>query len=136
MGLLFILIGACFGALLMYFYDPHAGHIRRARLAGQLGRSSQAIGHASASGVREIRDRLTVRRGLVESKSPVELHDTWPPMTRMLTALAGILLLVMWLGWQGFVTALLGVIGIGLLVRALTNTELKRVFGIGPHRPK
>jgi hypothetical protein len=91
----------------------------------------------STPGVLEIHERLTVRRGFAGAPGSAETRaEAWPPTVRGLTALAGGLLLVMWLGWYGFVTAVLGVIGAGLLIRAMTNTELRRVFGMNrPRRP-
>jgi len=87
----------------------------------------------SVPGVREVHERL-ILHSVFDSDG--QAPEPWSAGLRTLTAAAGILLLVIWLGWQGFVTAVLGFIGAGLLIRAVTNKELKRVFGIGRPGPK
>lgn len=119
-----MLIAGALGALVMYAYDPDLGARRRGRAAVQARRSGQALTQAMEAAGRDMA-RLA-GRGHGADRS----DDAWPANFRLLAAVAGILFLVMWLGWAGFVMAVLGVIGAGLLIRALTNRELKRVFGL------
>ncbi|MBI2105096.1 MAG: SRPBCC family protein [Candidatus Omnitrophica bacterium] len=107
---------------------------------------------AAIPGVREIENRLEVyakagdlpqlQGGVPRPGERMEFFQTtWSPTARVLAGLAGAglllagtFLLLPWVGWGGLWGALLGLAGIALLARAVTNLELKRLIGLGAGR--
>ena len=96
-------------------------------------------------GVREVENRLEVHQrpddvpglqgGVGRSGRSFELmQSNWSPTARALMGGAGIALVGSAVGRPGVLRGLLGLAGIGMLARAATNLETKRLAGIGGGR--
>jgi uncharacterized membrane protein len=96
-------------------------------------------------GVKEIENRLDVHHEAENNSGPQGemtghgepldlLQDNWSPAVRFVTGAAGCGLMANCLAKRTPGAILMGTAGFGLLMRAATNMELKRVFGLGDSR--
>lgn len=98
------------------------------------------------SGVRDLQNRLEVHtepgripglQGTPRERSGSHaafMQENWAPAARAAGGVAGVTAALYGLGRGGFRGALLGTGGLLLLTRAVTNLQLRRLFGIGvPH---
>lgn len=102
---------------------------------------------ASVRGVRDVDNRLDVHaepgdvpglqggQGRWRGGEPFELLQTrWSPTARLLMGLAGGALTLVGIRRQGVAGTVVGAGGLVVLARAVTDLELKRLFGIGAGR--
>jgi len=100
---------------------------------------------SSVPGVTEIDDQLEVHKqagdvpglqgGRPRPGDRFELmQENWSPTARLLVGAAGGALAVYGLSRRDPLSLGLGTIGIGLLARGITNTEMKRLIGVGGGR--
>src|SRR5439155_14308825 len=135
-------------------YVSHAGAIEvtvnngRVTLSGPiLAREVEALADAvcSVPGVTEVEDRLEIhaRPGNIPglqggSARPGErlnlMETNWAPATRVLAGTAGGALLAYGFTQRFPIACVLGTAGLGLVARAATNTEIKRLLGLGGGR--
>lgn len=133
------------GAGLMYVLDPEQGKRRRALMRDQLVHVSHKIGDAAGVTARDFRNRsrgwmvsLRSSRGRRNGQTqPAQfelLQEHWSPTARLLTAVAGGILALAGASRRSALGAGLAAVGVGMLSRALTNMEMKRLVGIGAGR--
>ncbi len=91
-------------------------------------------------GVYEVEDRLDVRdeagnvpalQGSGQRREGAFARETWPPTTRALAGAGGALLVMLGLSRRGILALPALGAGSALLARALTNTPVRRLTGIG-----
>jgi uncharacterized membrane protein len=96
-------------------------------------------------GVRDVESRLDVHEqagdvsglqgGVARAgERPEFLQSHWSPAARLVAGLAGGTLALLGAGRRGPLGLLLGAAGLGLFARGATNTELRRLLGIGGGR--
>jgi uncharacterized membrane protein len=107
-----MLTGLGLGLGLMYFFDPERGRRRRALVRDQ-----------TAHAARLTRDRTTVGD---------EEPGNWSPTTRMMVGSSGAALAALGASRRTLPGAFLAAAGVGLLARAATNADMRRLTGIGP----
>lgn len=119
------LFNAGLGAAAMYYFDPDRGTERRALLRDRLEE-------------RERRSSGAARPRPARARPPREhtelMQEIWSPAVRATGGVAGGTAALYGLGRGGFRGTLLGVAGLLLLARAVTNTELRRLFRVDPPR--
>jgi uncharacterized membrane protein len=92
---------------------------------------------ARTPGVAEVRNELTSHKqpgnipGLQGGKvPPAKMPAVWPPTTRLLAGTSGSLMMVAGTGRGGALGTFLNLIGMGLLVRAVSNKQMKQLVGV------
>lgn len=100
------------------------------RVRGVRGVEDRLVRHRTADGVPGLQGGA-VRRG---GERFAFAQTVWSPTARMTAGAAGVALFVAGVRQTGVVGATLGVAGMTLAARALTNLELRRLFGIGGGR--
>jgi uncharacterized membrane protein len=149
-GLNFI-TGIGVGAGLAYLLDPDKGDGRRAmardRAAHILNTTSDAI-EATARDLRnrsiglanEVASRLT--REEVADPVPAAqpgprfdvMQEKWSPTTRWMIGLSGAALTLYGARRKGIFRTAIGIAGLGMLARGLTNIPMRRIVGVGAGR--
>jgi uncharacterized protein YwbE len=100
---------------------------------------------SSVRGVRDVENRLEVHKqaddvpglqgGVERPGARFELMQAnWSPATRLMIGITGVALISYCARRKDAPGASLGTIGFGLLLRAITNTEMKRMIGLGGGR--
>lgn len=106
---------------------------------------SLLTGIASVRGVGEVVNRLEPHKTREEipglqggatrtGDRPDVLQTNWAPATRFAAGLAGGTLIAAGVRQGGPVAAFTGALGLGLVARAVTNLELRRLLGVGESR--
>ena len=112
-------------------------------LASEVDRLVKAV--ASVRGVQAVENQLDVRqepgdipalqgdRSTYMSRADGQV-DNWPPSLRLLSGVGGGLLAVYGLARRGLIGTALGITGLGLAARGVTNLDLKTLIGSGTAR--
>jgi uncharacterized membrane protein len=92
-------------------------------------------------GVAEVRNELTSHKkpGNVPALQggkvpPAKMPEVWPPTTRLLAGTSGSLMMLAGTGRGGALGNFLNLMGLGLLVRAVSNKQMKRLVGVDAGR--
>ena len=132
------LLGAGIGAGVMYVFDPRQGRRRRAlardKVVSALTRSERAIGATARDMANRARGVVAETRGGLARGRPDVLRAGWSPATRALAGASGLALVAQALARRTFTSGVLGVVGVGLAARALSQLELRRLLGTGADR--
>ncbi|HLY36931.1 MAG TPA: SRPBCC family protein [Candidatus Binatia bacterium] len=118
------LLGAGFGAGIMYVLDPLCGRRRRALAREKVVSAVSRADHVIGATARNMANRA--RGVLAEAR--------WSPTTRALAGATGVALVARAVARRTFASGTLGVLGLGLTARALSNLELRRVLRMGRGR--
>jgi uncharacterized membrane protein len=112
-------------------------------LAGDVNRLLRRVG--AVRGVRSVDNQLEVHRapddvpglqgeGRLPGPRPAFMQTVWSPTERLVAGAAGAWLTLYGVRQPGLVRSVAGLAGLGLLARAFTNLELKRLVGVGAGR--
>jgi uncharacterized membrane protein len=128
----------------------HPGSIEVSANQGRVTLSGPILSHelerllaavAETPGVAGIENRLEAHKqpgdvpGLQGgSVPPSRMQANWSPSARLLAGTVGSTLTLFGAKQGGLMAKVLGALGLTMLVRALTNLELKRLFGVGAGR--
>ena len=131
---------------------PHAIEVRAERgrvtlrgpvLAGEVDELLKAV--SAVPGVREVENQLEVHERpddvpalqgelFRSGEQSLRMRTNWPPATRLLVGAAGGALALYGAQRRGAVGAAMETLGLGLLVRGLTNLEMKELIGLDGSR--
>jgi len=123
------LFTAGLGATAMYYFDPDRGRERRALVREWLEHGERQLPGGTGPA-----DRLPRRRHSPREHTGFTQEEIWSPAVRATGGVAGGTAALYGLGRGGLRGTLLGAAGLLLLARAVTNTGLRRLFGIGVSR--
>jgi len=135
-----LFLGAGFGAGMMYVLDPRQGRRRRAlardKVVSALSRANDAIGATARDMANRARGVVAETRGhgRAHRRRLDVLQRRWSPTTRALAGATGVALVAQAVVRRTFASGTLGVLGLGLAARAVSNLELRRVLGTGGSR--
>jgi len=112
-----LLTGAILGAGAMYFFDPLLGRRRRALVEDQCRRLSREATEGLDASWRDLANRA---RGTV-AEPGVHAFAKWSPGTRLLAGGLGGLLIANCLARRGLRSTLLGTVGFGMILCAMSG---------------
>lgn len=113
------------GAAGMYYFDPARGRRRRAQLRERLGQGERRTSRTA--------DSAPSPRPRAPQEHTEFMREVWSPEVRAIGGVAGSTAALYGLGRGGLRGMLLGIAGVLLLARAVTNVELRRLPGIARH---
>ncbi len=132
-----LLTGMSVGAGLMYFYDPARGNRRRALMNDQIDSSINQAGDAWNEAIVDLRNRsqgVAHEISSIFERQPATENNPegmLSPSARLLLVTGGGMLAVYGRVHKGLIGTALSLAGMSLLARGVTNTNYKRMLGIG-----
>jgi len=140
-----IIAGMVLGAGAMYLLDPDRGGRRRSLLRDQGVHISHKVGAGLAAKARhtgnrtlgaaaELRSRLRHAEKTEEALQAL-MQDSWAPGLRLAVGGLGGLLALKGVRHRSPAESALGLLGLGLLTRAITKRPVRRPLGLGSEHP-